>query len=83
MKKDTLFTSCYNYVWESIYNFNYPWMKGGMTKGLTLNVFYCKFSVIITCIGHHTVLKVIPIRETNFGTIPTSIRRVVLEDQGG
>jgi hypothetical protein len=45
--------------------------------------FIGEFSVINTCIGHHTVLKVIPIRKTHPGTVPTSIRRVVLVDHGG
>jgi hypothetical protein len=42
MKMENLFKIYYNYVWEGIYNCNFcSWMKGGVTKGLTLNVFYC------------------------------------------
>jgi hypothetical protein len=38
---------------------------------------------INTCLGYHIVLKVIPIRKTHPGIVPTSIRRVFLADHGG
>jgi hypothetical protein len=80
---NNLVTSCYSYdIRESIHNFNFgSWVWND--ERLTLKVFYWLIFFFNTCIGHHTVLKVIPIRQTGLGTLPTSIRRVFLADHGG
>jgi hypothetical protein len=45
--------------------------------------FIGEFSVINTCIGHHTILKVIPIMKTHSETVLNNIRRVFLLDHNG